>query len=746
MIELIITEKPSSAKKIAEALADSKPLPKKSKKITYYELTHNKNKIIVASAVGHLYALVQGDKKGWIYPVFDLKWQAAYKSSKGLDYIKDYIDIIEALAKKASQFTIACDYDVEGEVIGLNVIRFACRKKDAQRMKFSTLTKPDLLEAYETKMKHLDWGQAYAGETRHKLDWFYGINLSRALTSAVKAAGSFKVMSAGRVQGPALKILVGREKEIQNFKPEPFWQINLSGSYRNEKLEFGHVEDKIFDEKVVEQILKKVKGVKAAMINCIKKTKREQPPPCPFDLTTLQLESYTKLGLTPKETMEQAQSLYLAGLTSYPRTSSQQLDPKLGFAQILKDLSQQTAYSTLCTELLKNKSLKPNNGRKTDPAHPAIYPTGVSPKTLKPREKKIYDLIVRRFLATFAKPAIRETMEVQLNVNQEIFLTKGSRTLEKNWHLFYEPYVRLEELTLPSMKEGEEINIKEIKKIDQETKPPKRYNQSSIIKELEKHNLGTKATRAEILDRLFKRGYLEGIQITVTGLGLETIKILEKYAPTIIDEKLTADFEEDMEKIRKGQEKQEQVLSKAKTNLTKLLGDFRKKEKVIGQEILESLRTTWEIQNYVGPCRSCGEGKLMIKFGKFGQFIACDHYPNCKTTFKLPREGVVRGTSKECPSCRYPLIHLIRKGKHPGEECINQECPTKIGAGKKSEEGFETSKTCLNCGHNLVIRTSFYGKFLACPRYPQCKYVEGLAGEKKKTTQRNKDKSKIAQP
>ena len=222
MVELIITEKPSSAEKVAGALADGKPTKKKSKQSSYYELTHNKKPIIVTSAVGHLYGLVEDKANGWKYPVFDIKWQSSDKSSKELKYVKDYIDTISMLAQKADEFTVACDYDVEGEVIGFNVIRFVCKKKDANRMKFSTLTKPDLVEAYDHKSPHLDWGQAHAGETRHKLDWFYGINLSRALTNSVKAAGSFKIMSAGRVQGPALKLLVDREREIAAFKPEPF--------------------------------------------------------------------------------------------------------------------------------------------------------------------------------------------------------------------------------------------------------------------------------------------------------------------------------------------------------------------------------------------------------------------------------------------------------------------------------------------------------------------------------------------
>ncbi|HIJ10628.1 TPA: DNA topoisomerase I, partial [Candidatus Woesearchaeota archaeon] len=172
MTELIITEKPSSAMKVASALADTAPTKRKNKQTSYYELQHNGKDIIVTSAVGHLYGLVEAEKGSWTYPTFDIKWQASYKTHKDLAYVKGYLDTITMLAKKCDEFTVACDYDVEGEVIGFNVMRFACKQKDANRMKFSTLTKGDLVKSYEEKLNHIDWGQAYAGETRHKLDWF----------------------------------------------------------------------------------------------------------------------------------------------------------------------------------------------------------------------------------------------------------------------------------------------------------------------------------------------------------------------------------------------------------------------------------------------------------------------------------------------------------------------------------------------------------------------------------------------
>ena len=740
-MELIITEKPSSAKKVAEALADGKAVQKRNKQSSYFELTHNKKNIVVTSAVGHLYSLME-NKKGWTYPVFDIRWEPAYKVAKGLAYVKEYIDTITKLASKADEFTIACDYDVEGEVIGFNLIRYACKQKDAHRMKFSTLTKPDLVEAYEHKAPRLDWGQAYAGETRHKLDWFYGINLSRALTSSVKAAGSFKVMSVGRVQGPALKLLVDREKEIQAFKPEPFWEIGLWGKHHQEPVEAWHRKGKIFDQKEVHKILANVKQQKNATVKDVQRNQREHSPPYPFDLTTLQSESYAQFKITPKETLQLAQNLYLAGVTSYPRTSSQQLDPKLGLAKIIKSLAQQPEYEKMCGALLAEKQLTPNNGKKTDPAHPAIYPTGVKPGSLPPRERKVYDLIVKRFLATFAPAAVRETMEVSLDVNTEIFIAKGTRTLKENWYVYYKPYLKIEEITLPNMKPGDMVSITTIDQVDKMTQPPNRYNQSSIIKELEKHNLGTKATRADILDRLFQRGYIEGVQITVTKLGIETIRILEKYAPTIVDEQLTAHFEEDMEQIREGKEKEEKVLDEAKTFLTKLLADFKKKEKSIGEDILQSVQETRDEQNYIGKCLSC-DGNLQMKRGKFGRFIACDKYPECKVTFKVPAMGLIKRSEKMCESCQYPMIEIIQQRRRQ-VVCINLSCKSKINAEEKKEiKAFEQQKIgkkCPKCGKDLVIRKSMYGTFIGCSGYPKCRHTEKLDASNGKKSNSSEEK------
>ena len=716
--ELIVTEKPNAAKKLAEALADGKPIKENFKGVPFYKVTHGKHDIVVGCAVGHLFGLAEKEKKGFRYPVFDIEWVPVSDISKDAAFSQKYADALKKLAKGADSYTVACDYDVEGEVIGLNVIRYICHRNDARRMKFSTLTKDELIEAYEKASPHLDWGQAEAGETRHFLDYYYGINISRALTTAIKTAGMFKIMSTGRVQGPALKIIVDREKEIKAFKPVPYWEIELNADAKKEPITAWHKTGKFWKKPEAETVMKHVHGAKDATVMSVERRRFKQNPPCPFDLTTLQTEAYKCLGVSPKATLAIAQELYTEGLISYPRTSSQQLPPVIGFKKIMDHLAKQSRYAPLCHALLTKGTLHPNNGGKTDPAHPAIYPTGITPGKLEDREFKVYDLIVKRFLSTFGEAATRETMNVGIDVNKEPFAATGTRTVEKNWHTFYEPYVRLEETELPDVKEGEKLKVKKIEMHDRETQPPKRYTPSSIIRELEKRNLGTKSTRAEIIDTLFRRNYVLGEPITATDFGIRVIEVLEKYAPKIIDEELTKHFETDMESIRERQKKPEQVLSEARHVLLEILGDFKKKEKQVGEELRTTFTETRAAMTTIGPCPVCKKGEIVLRKGKFGRFAACNKYPDCKTTFKLPVSGLVEVSKDVCQHCGYPMVTMIRKAKRPQTVCINPDCPAK-------KIPFEEGKKCPKCTDgDLVLRKSVYGQFIACNKFPKCRYIE----------------------
>jgi len=721
--ELIIAEKPSAAKKIAEALSTSKIIKNSKNGVTHYIIDNNGKDIIVANAVGHLYGLKQVSGTRSDYPVFDIDWAASSEVNKNSTFTKKYLSELKKLAKNANEFTIATDYDVEGEVIGLNIIRYACKQKDANRMKFSTTTKADLQEAYKNKKKTLDWGQAFAGETRHKLDWFYGINISRALTQAISEQGRYKVMSTGRVQGPSLKILTDKEKSIQEFKSVPYWELNITIIKESKELIAKHIKDKFFDKLEFENIKNKLESEKKTIVDEITKKDLQQKAPNPFDLTSLQIEAFRCFRINPKETLEIAQELYTNSYISYPRTSSNQLPENIGFKKILNSLLRISDYQEIITSLLTStKKLIPNNGTKKDSAHPAVYPTGEIPKDLNPRVQKIYDLIVKRFIATFGSSATRSTVKVVLNVKEEKFILKGILTKVRGWYDLYEPYVNVKEEELPEFEKGETLDIKKLIDEEKETQPPKRYTPASIIKELEKKNLGTKATRAGIIDTLSQRGYIEGNPIRVTEVGIKTESVLENLSPEILDEELTRNFELEMEEIRTEKKKEDDVLNEAKIVITKTISHFDKRKVGVGEGLVEAADAQRDAETDFGLCPKCKTGRLRLKTGKFGQFLSCDKYPDCKQTYNLPNNALIKYSGNSCEQCSAPIVQIIQKRLRPKEMCINPDCPSRSHEVEalKPDEG----KSCPQCGKGkLVIKKGPYGVFLACDKYPTCKYI-----------------------
>jgi len=694
-MELIITEKPKAAQKIAEALADGKPIKESVNGVPYYKVTHGKDDLLIGCAVGHLYILAEKNGNSWKYPVFDVEWKPIYEINKKAGFSKKYLDVIKKLSKQAKTFTIATDYDIEGEVIGLNVLRFGCQQKDAARMKFSTLTKPDLVEAYSKKSKTLDWPQANAGETRHELDWLWGINTSRALTAAIKTTGAWKVLSTGRVQGPALKIIVDKEKEIKAFVSKPYWEINLEADAPG-KIEATHEKEKLFDKKEADDIFKKTKG-KKAVVKKLEKSQFKQEPPHPFDLTSLQVEAYRCFRISPKQTLSIAQMLYTDGYISYPRTSSQKLPKELDYKKILKSLSNQPNYSKETAYLLSKKELKPNEGKKSDPAHPAVHPTGETPKNLEDRDAKIYDLIVRRFLATFGEQATRETLKVTIDINNENFIARGILTIEKGWHELYGQYAKMKEQELPKLKEGQELKVIDLRMDAKQTTPPKRFTQSSIIKELTKKNLGTKATRASIVDTLYQRGYVKGEAVEATELGINAVETLEKFCPDILDEELTRHFELEMEEIRENKTTKDKVIKEAQQILLKILNKFKKEETKIGTSLQNANKEARRQERILGLCKCGGNIRIIMNKTTKKRFAACDKYPDCKTTFSLPHEGMIQKTGKTCDKCGTPIIKVIRKGKRPFEMCLESKCVTKEGWKKKDapKEALENDSDAL---------------------------------------------------
>lgn len=408
-MELVVAEKPRVAEKIAMAIGD-KVQKKSYDGASYYETTTDGREVTIAPAVGHVYTLVE-KKKTRKYPVFDIEWVPAYKASKAAAYTKAYVDLLQKLGKKADTFISACDYDIEGSTIAYNVFRYATSIKEGQRMKFSALTKGDLVEAYEGR-GDFDYNNAYAGETRHILDWFYGINLSRALMSAIRKAHRYRVLSIGRVQGPALSLLSQLERGIKAFVPVPYWELTA----RIKSIEFTHKKGRFLEESEADSSLERTIS-KGTVASVDRKEHSLPAQPC-FDLTSLQVEAYRLFKYNPSRTLELAQNLYEASLITYPRTSSQKIPPTIKLPPIISALASNKEYSSLAKKIMENKWFRSMQGKKEDPAHPAIHPTGMSGR-VEGAEKNLYDLIVRRFLAAFAPPAKRERSRIEVDAGGE---------------------------------------------------------------------------------------------------------------------------------------------------------------------------------------------------------------------------------------------------------------------------------------------------------------------------------------
>ena len=688
---LIVAEKPVAAERIAKALdKNNKPKKYKEKGVPYF-VAERDRKIVVVPALGHLYTVTQREGKKSLYPVFSFKWAPRYLAEKGAQRTKVWIETISRLALDADMFIDACDYDMEGSLIGYSILNYACGKADvAERMKYSTLTKVELEQAYEHRSPTLDFSLVEAGKARHEIDWLYGINLSRALTSAVKrASGRYATLSTGRVQGPTLRFLVLRENSIARFVPTPYWTIKAQVEIQNKFFEVEYEKKNMENKTEADAIVDACRG-KTGEIAKIEEKVFRQKPPVPFDLGTLQSEAYRLFGYNPRKTTSLAERLYLDALISYPRTSSQKLPPAINYKSILAGLRKESAYRKLASELLGCEKLEPKEGKKEDPAHPAVYPTGSLPeRKLNTSERKLWDLIVKRFMAVFSESATKQSMRIKIDVNGYQFLLFGRKILKEGWICFYKPYVRSDEVQLPDVKEGEEVRVNKVISEDKFTKPPPRYNPSSLLKKMEKEEIGTKATRANIIQTLYNRNYITEESIRVTELGHSVTEILQKHAPTVVSIKLTRELEEKIRRIKKNEEKRENVLAEAINRLRPVLEELKNREEAIGQILSDAVRQARLQERIISDCPACKTGKLIIlrsrKTGK--RFAGCTNYfkSSCKTSFPLPQLGTVKPTRRTCNVCGWPTIMVFRRGKRPWSLCLNPICPKKEWRKKRVE-------------------------------------------------------------
>ncbi|MBV9669000.1 MAG: DNA topoisomerase I [Nitrososphaeraceae archaeon] len=733
--DLVICEKPDAALRIAQALGSLSfkkmsrlEKAKRERLPPVFSVTdRNNQRFVVCSALGHLYGLVDIRGNRTIYPVFDVTWRPLKKKGthgfKTSAKTEQIIRSISALSHKATRIVHACDYDQEGEVIGYNILQYACDNKyeSSLRAKFSTLTDEEIRNSFDNLLRPSK-GLAEAGRSRHMIDFIYGVNLSRALTQSYKVSNEGKAfcnLSIGRVQGPTLAFVVEQDIEIRNHISDPYWTISGEFEKNGHRIKAHYHKQKITTQSQATFIVNECTD-QYGKITTIKDEKVGSKAPNPFSLGDLQSEAYRVFKFSPSHTLAIAEKLYLDALISYPRSSSQKLPASINYKKIILHLSSfvdsttgGAVYSILASKLLAKDHLSPNEGRKTDPAHPAIYPTGEKPKR-RPQsaEIKLLDLIIKRFFATFGEPAISQHTTITILVKDEhIFIADAKKMIYEGWMYFYKPYSNGSPLgdqtNLPLLRNDDILKSVAITMSEKFTQPPVRFNEASLLQKMEKEKIGTKATRSEIISTLFKRNYITSTNtysresvvvggvggrtrsgIEATDIGFELVQSMHKYIPNIVSTNLTRSMEEQLDNIEVGKAKSAAVIEAAMDRLKEAIVSFKEKEIDIGRQITEAIAITRNEQRQrqqitLGTCPICKNGELRIIKSNTTQkrFVGCSNYSTgtCKAAAPLPQKGLITKMEKICNVCKWPMVKSTYGGqsKNPWVFCVNMQCPSK---------------------------------------------------------------------
>ena len=567
---VIIAEKPKAAEKIAAALG--KPDKCYIGRVPVYVLKINGNYYVVVSSAGHMFG---PDTSVDGLPVTLIKWSPIWAFDKRSQYLRPFYDVLSKVVPRGNFFISACDYDIEGSVICYKIIENMGDLSRAKRMKFSSLTPQEIRESFE-KLMPLDVNNAMAGIARSEMDWLWGINVSRLLMRAYeRAAGRRLSLSAGRVQTPTLAEAVRRWIAINTYVPIP--KFSLSARLSKSGEEFAAVPSgwEPSSREEAENVAREVKGAGYMRVaRADSRLERVRPPP-PFNLSDLQEEAARIYGMSPYETQEVAEQLYLMALISYPRTNSQRLPPTLNYRAIIEALGRQARFSRLVSKLMAQTggALVPRQGDKTDPAHPAIYPTGEAPGRLTKKQEAIYELVVKRFLAAFAAPAELSRVYATLRDAQgRAWEAQGQVVLRRGWTEIYD-YVTLETAPLPRLAVGDRVSVLGVRVRTVWPSHGVRLTRLALLQWMEANELGTKGTRARILETLYKRGFLatRGGRTEVTDLGYAVYSALKDVAPELLSVELTRDFERRLDAISKGEISKDEVVRSAAKYIVELV-------------------------------------------------------------------------------------------------------------------------------------------------------------------------------
>lgn len=708
MKRLVITEKSNSARRISTILSDDGYKTEKIGSTPVLRFQSGGDDYAVIGLRGHIIELDYPEEfNDWqsVRPE-DLVHQPSVKTVKA----KGILAAIREEMQDADEVIIATDYDREGELIGLETVRLAgVPREKIQRARFSALTKVEIESAFEN-LSAADERLADAAEARQVIDLAWGAVLTRMVSLASNQLGQ-NFLSVGRVQSPTLKLLVDRHEEIESFVPVPYWEI--SGTFGEEGFPGEHEENPFNTEEEAEAVSSRIKDQGEASVKSYEIEEKEEFRPPPFDTTQLQVEA-NRIGIAPARAMKLAEELYTSGYISYPRTENTVYPRSLGLRNLLERLKD-TPFASEAEEILAQEKISPSRGRRSTTDHPPIHPTSpANKKKVKGEKWKLYELIVRRFMATLAPPALAEFVDCRLDLAGEPFQAKGYRILDQGWRKYY-PYRKPEEVVLPRLSPGDRVAVKSTEMERLETRPPYRYNQGYLIQEMDRLGLGTKSTRHDIVEKLYSRNYVQGNNLTPTPSGIALVSALSKYGGDISEVSMTAALEENMGKIALGDRTLESVVQESQEMLAKVTSTMREHEDKMGKEIADAMRE----QQLVGTCAACGD-ELHIKRSRRGNFIGCNGYPECRASFSLPRSALVQTTELACPECENPMLRVIRRGQPPQEVCVDPKCKFNTDRNELGD--------CPTCkeGRIRILYSRAGNRFAGCSNWPNCEQTYRL--------------------
>ena len=656
------------------------------------------------------------DIKGWKVPSLPyLVWAPVVKKPAE----KEIIRTLKNLAKKADEVIIATDFDREGELIGsdaVSMVRQVNEDVPVVRARYSSFTKPELEHAFAREnLVAVDDDLAAAGESRQFIDLIWGAVLTRYLTMA-KFGGLGNVRSAGRVQTPTLALVARREKERQAFVPEDYWVVRgTAATQKGEEFKVAHATTRFKDEATATSAYQDAKAAGKARVTDVVKKTRKGTIQTPFNTTSLQTAAAAE-GLTPARTMRIAESLYMSGLISYPRVDNTVYPETLDLSEVVTMLKGVPQYSNYCDELLAAHPLKATRGKQETTDHPPIYPTGVGdPDKLRPEEWKLYNLIARRFLATLSEQPVIEGTKVTLDAGGQTFTASGDVLVKPGYRAIY-PYGSKKDEQLPALSVGQEVDLTSLDLEAKQTEPPARYSQGKLVQEMERLGLGTKSTRASIIERLYEVKYLKNDPIEPSQLGMAIIDALECYAAHITTPEMTSELEGDMTKVAEGKASQDAVVDHSRELLASLLEGLIEHKEDLGEAISDAVQADAKI----GVCPKCGHDLLVKQSAKTrSSFIGCSAWPECEVTYPLP-QGKIQTVEELCPVCGCPQIKVQPFRSKPYVVCVDPACPTN----KEPDVTVGVCPTCAAAGREglLIAHRSerTLKRFIRCTNYDEC--------------------------